>query len=85
MTDIPPEIQKYADEHGKTIHETRQVYTRDLTSGKVHRRILINGNYASLEADNLDDADEFEVIESVDNVEADDLCVRCFGSPEDAA
>lgn len=61
---------------------TDQIYTRDLTSGKIHRRVLINGNYASLEADNLDDAGEFEVIESIDNAEPENLCQRCFGSPE---
>ena len=63
-----------------------QIYTRDMSSGKVHRRVLINGNYASLEADNLDDAGEFEVIDSLDNVEVSELCLRCFGDPEpDAA
>lgn len=55
-----------------------EVFTRDLSSGKVHRRVQLDGGYASLEADNLDDAGEFEVIDSLDNIEAADLCERCF-------
>ena len=41
----------------------------------------------SLEADNLDDAGEFEVIESIDAAEPGDLCERCFGkrTPEEEA
>ena len=59
-----------------------QVYTRDLSSGRVHRRVLVEGKYMSLEADNLDDAGEFEVIESIDGAEPGDLCERCFGKRE---
>lgn len=57
---------------------SREVYTRDLSSGKVHRRVVVEGGYASLEADNLDEAGEFEVIESLDTVESVDMCERCF-------
>ena len=58
------------------------VYTRDLSSGKVHERVLIGDRYyATIEADNLDDAGEFEVIESLDNVEPENLCQRCFPPP----
>jgi hypothetical protein len=63
---------------------TETIYTRDLSSGRVHKRILIEGKAASLEADNLDDAGAYEVITTLDGVEPADLCQRCF-PPEDAA
>lgn len=63
---------------------SREVYTRDLSSGKVHRRVVVEGGYASLEADNLDEAGEFEVIETLDNVESESLCERCFPVSEPA-
>lgn len=58
-----------------------EVYTRDLSSGRVHRRVVIPGGYASLEPDNLDEAGEFEVIETLDLIEKGDLCRRCFPEP----
>ena len=66
------------------------VLTRDLSSGRIHRRVRIGDALASIEADNLDDAGEYEVItaEQLAEVEAGELCERCFppvGDPEDAA
>ena len=66
-----------------------EVITRDLSSGRIHRRVQVPGGYASLEADNLDTAGEFEVItaEQFADVGPGDLCERCFppiGDPEDA-
>lgn len=56
------------------------VLTRDLSSGRIHRRVRIGDQLASLEADNLDDAGEYEVItaEQLAEVEPGELCVRCF-------
>lgn len=56
------------------------VLTRDLSSGRIHRRVLVEGGYASLEADNLDAAGEFEVItaEQLSDAEPGALCERCF-------
>jgi hypothetical protein len=54
------------------------VLTRDLSSGKIHRRVAVEGGYATLEADNLDEAGEFEIITSIDNAEPGELCERCF-------
>jgi hypothetical protein len=64
---------------------TEVVYTRDLSSGRIHRRFTTpSGSLASLEADNLDDAGEYEVItpDALSDVEPEKLCARCF--PEDA-
>jgi len=57
-----------------------EVLTRDLSSGKIHRRVKIQGGYASLEADNADTAGEFEVItaDDLEKAEHGDLCRRCF-------
>lgn len=66
--------------------DPNHVFTRDLSSGRVHLRVLVAGKYASLEADNADDAGEFEVItaEQFAEIEAADLCRRCFPEPESA-
>jgi hypothetical protein len=67
--------------------ELPEVLTRDISSGKIHRRVQVPGGYASLEADNLDTAGEFEMVtsEQLSNAEPGDLCERCFppvGEPE---
>jgi hypothetical protein len=56
------------------------VLTRDISSGRIHRRIRVGDNLASIEADNLDDAGEYEVItyEQFETAEPDQLCFRCF-------
>lgn len=64
------------------------VLTRDLSSGRIHRRIRIGDNLASIEADNLDDAGDYEIVspDVLANVEPGDLCERCFPPvPEDDA
>jgi hypothetical protein len=66
------------------------VLTRDISSGRIHRRIRIGDNLASIEADNLDQAGEYEVItaEQLADVEPGELCERCFPpipDDEDAA
>lgn len=57
------------------------VVTRDMTSGRLHRRYLTPGGYASLEADNLDQAGEYEIIalpDALEMAEPGALCERCF-------
>lgn len=56
------------------------VLTRDLSSGRVHRRVRLAGEtiLRSFEADNLDDAGDYEVIASLEGIEPADLCARCF-------
>jgi hypothetical protein len=68
----------YPDTH--SIGPGDDVLTRDLSSGRIHRRIRIGDNLASIEADNLDDAGEFEVItaDQLADVEPGGLCERCF-------
>lgn len=68
-----------------------EILTRDLSSGRIHRRYLgVSGKAYTIEADNLDAAGEYEVITADDlaNAEPDALCLNCFpdvGEPEDAA
>lgn len=65
------------------------VYTRDLSSGRVHQRYRTpGGNLASLEADNLDDAGDYVVItaDEAAAAPAEMRCERCFpAAPEPEA
>lgn len=56
------------------------VLTRDLSSGRIHRRIRVGDNLYTAEADNLDQAGEYEVItaEQLADAEPGELCERCF-------
>ena len=56
------------------------VLTRDISSGRIHRRIRVGKNLASIEADNLDDAGEYEIVgpEVLETAEPSQLCERCF-------
>lgn len=56
------------------------VLTRDLSSGRIHRRIRVGDNLYTAEADNLDQAGEYEVVTAdvLDTVEPGELCLRCF-------
>ncbi len=71
--------------------DVQTVLTRDLSSGRIHRRALVNGTVLTAEADNLDAAGEYEVItaETFAELDAPDLCLRCFpdipAPSEDAA
>lgn len=66
----------------------QEVLTRDLSSGRIHRRLQgKSGKLYTLEADNLDDAGAYEVVTADDlaNAEPDGLCLRCFPDIGDAA
>lgn len=53
------------------------VITRDLSSGRLHRR---SADGRTHEADNLDDAGEYEIVgyEALETAEPGQLCFRCF-------
>jgi hypothetical protein len=60
-----------------------EVFTRDRSSGRIHRRFKMpDGSLASAEADNLDDAGASDEITAatVDAADPKDLCGRCFPS-----
>ena len=61
------------------------VLTRDRSSGHVHKRVRLGDGLATLEGDNLDEAGLYEVLLSLDGVDPDDLCQRCFGGKEQEA
>lgn len=56
------------------------VYTRDYSTGRVHKRSIVNGALQSFEADNSDTAGEYEVItpDALTGAESGSLCRRCF-------
>lgn len=56
------------------------VYTRDRSSGRIHKRVRVGNRLYTDEADNLDDAGEYDVIGDDEVAEADPeaLCDRCF-------
>lgn len=59
------------------------VLTRDLSSGRIHRRMLTPaGEVLTFEGDNLDQAGKYEVItaEQLSDAEPGELCERCFGA-----
>lgn len=56
----------------------RQVLVRDISSGRVHRRIDVDGQLYSLESCNADDAGKAERIDSLAGVPFDDLCGNCW-------
>jgi hypothetical protein len=64
-----------------------EAITRDLSSGRFHRRYRIEGttNWLTYEACNADSAGEFEVVEdnALADVPHDALCRRCFAEPAD--
>ena len=57
-----------------------EVIVRDVSSGRLHRRTLVNGQMQSFEADNSDQAGEVVVVSEDVLATADpaDLCKRCF-------
>lgn len=65
------------------------VYVRDVSSGRVHKRIRVEGTHqlASFEGDNADTAGAYSVLTfaELERTERDDLCGRCFPEPEDPA
>lgn len=58
------------------------IYTRDVSSGRIHKRFLVGDGpeVASFEGCNLDDAGEAVVIDeqAVADAEYEVLCGRCF-------
>ena len=68
-----------------TTIEGETLLTRDKSSGRVHGRIRVPGQTVlrTFESCNLDTAGEYEVIGSVEDVEPDALCRRCFPMERD--
>lgn len=58
--------------------DVQTVYTEDVSSGRVHARLLVNGQLLTDERDNLDDAGEYRTLDSIEGVAPDRLCQRCF-------
>lgn len=59
----------------------QQILTRDLSSGRIHRRYSgASGQVYSIEGDNLDDAGQYEVItaDTLESAEPEALCRNCF-------
>jgi hypothetical protein len=56
------------------------VLTRDLSSGKIHKRVVIGKRLATLEGCNLDQSGAYEIIPAVDLDDEDpkNICQRCF-------
>lgn len=56
------------------------VLTRDVSSGRIHRRIRIGDNLATMEGCNLDQAGAYTVVgaDALANAEPGELCERCF-------
>lgn len=62
------------------------IYTQDVSSGRVHKRVRVGKSLATLEACNQDDAGAAIVLTpvEVEAVEADAFCQRCFPSETSA-
>ncbi len=61
------------------VTEGEVVLTRDLSSGVVHKRVLMpDGGLMALEACNTDDAGEYAIVVEADLGEADVRCRRCL-------
>jgi hypothetical protein len=67
--------------------EGEVIFTRDKSSGHVHKRVRLGNGLASLEADNLelDEAGLYDVLDTLADVDPSDLCQRCFPSLEERA
>jgi hypothetical protein len=65
------------------MNEGEIVYTRDRSSGHVHKRVRLGDGLATLEGDNLDEAGLYDVLDTLAEVDPSDLCQRCF-PPEPA-
>lgn len=60
------------------MRDAKTVYTQDVSSGRIHERVYLDGRLLSSEEDNLDAAGAFRVIETLDGIDASLLCRRCF-------
>ena len=61
------------------------ILTRDKSSGKIHKRVVVGSELATLEADNLDQSGAFSVIGPEGEIDLTDflpeeLCERCFAA-----
>lgn len=63
-----------------TERNVRTVYTEDLSSGRVHARMVVDGALLTDERDNLDDAGEYREITAEEALAkpAEFRCERCF-------
>lgn len=61
-----------------TTVEGKIVFTRDKSSGRVHKRVQIGNGLATLEGDNLDEAGLYEILDTLANTDPGDLCRNCF-------
>jgi hypothetical protein len=57
---------------------TSIVFTRDKSSGRVHKRAQVGDGLATLEGDNLDEAGAYEILDTLADTDPDDLCSNCF-------
>jgi hypothetical protein len=67
--------------------EGEEVFTRDSSSGQIHRRINVDGELYTIEGCNLDDAGAYEIVgpDALENAEPGQLCENDFpdvGGPE---
>ena len=62
--------------------EGERVLTRDVSSGRIHKRIRTAAGLVPYggEADNSDDAGRYEIVDetALEGAEPGDLCQRCF-------
>ncbi len=67
--------------------EGQIVLTRDISSGRVHKRIRTAAGLVPYggEQENLDDAGSYEVVaaDALETAEDGDVCRRCFGDKQD--
>jgi len=54
------------------------VYTRDKSSGHVHKRVRLGDGLATLEGDNLDESGGYEILDTLADTDPSDLCRNCF-------
>jgi len=64
------------------VSEGAIVYTRDKSSGRIHKRVQLGDGLATLEGDNLDEAGAYEILDTLADSDPDDLCVNCFPKAE---
>ena len=58
--------------------EGEVVFTRDKSTGRVHKRVKIGDGLATLEGDNLDEAGAYEILYTLADTDPADLCRNCF-------
>lgn len=54
------------------------VYTRDRSSGRIHKRVRVGDGLTTFEGDNLDEAGMSDELATLADVDPSDLCQRCF-------